>query len=272
MTTSSSQYSTSLPVLVAGDSRQPSLILLHGFMGCKEDFAPLLPALGEHFYCWAIDLPGHGAARDLVWGWQETAAHLADLRWRISPHHSSYLCGYSMGGRIALYSLVQYPHHWQGAVLESACGGLADPEQRHTRLQQDLAIARKLRRPDVDWPAFISAWYQQPMFAGLADHPSFPQIYQRRLTGDPPALGAALERFSLGHQPDLVAALPPCPLLLLAGALDPKYVALQRALADRAAGATLGILDNCSHNLHAQAPELWLQWVIPWLSKLPIGC
>ena len=50
-----------------GDSTLPPLLLLHGWMGCGDDYTNIMEALKLRFYCLAIDLPGHGKT-DVVGG------------------------------------------------------------------------------------------------------------------------------------------------------------------------------------------------------------
>ena len=39
---------------------KPVVVFLHGFMGDKEDWAPIIQALAVSHHCIALDLPGHG--------------------------------------------------------------------------------------------------------------------------------------------------------------------------------------------------------------------
>ncbi|PJJ97969.1 hypothetical protein CO615_08005 [Lysobacteraceae bacterium NML75-0749] len=49
-----------LHVQISGASDKPALILLHGGLGSKDDFAPLLPHLQQAFQVIALDSRGHG--------------------------------------------------------------------------------------------------------------------------------------------------------------------------------------------------------------------
>jgi 2-succinyl-6-hydroxy-2,4-cyclohexadiene-1-carboxylate synthase len=256
-----------LPSRIAGSPHNPCLFMLHGFMGCKEDFEFLLPRLSRHFYCVAIDLPYHGEAVAIHWGWSEMAEYLVATQARFSPNRPSYLYGYSLGGRIALYTALNFPQSWAGVVLESASAGLVDPIEQEERQQRDGSIARKLRQKNLDFEEFLRSWYQQQIFQGLNDSVGFEEMLKRRQLGNPQALADALETFSLGRQPFLgnLLAQSSLPLLLLAGELDPKFVQIQKQMAVLCPTAQVEILAECSHNLQFQQPDLLSAIVYEWL-------
>jgi 2-succinyl-6-hydroxy-2,4-cyclohexadiene-1-carboxylate synthase len=256
-----------MTIKIAGSPTHPCLFLLHGFLGCKEDFAPLLPKLTEDFYCVAIDLPGHGAATGIRRNWQEMAEYLVSLQAQFSPDRPSYLYGYSWGGRIALYTALHFPSCWYKVVLASASAGLADASARAERRRGDQAIARKLRQENLDFGEFLQAWYGQKIFRGLETSGGFREMLQRRQLGDPRSLADALEDFSLGSQPYLgdLLAQSSVPLLLLAGELDPKFVRIQQQLIELQPQAQLRILAGCSHNLQEQWFDRALEEIVAWL-------
>lgn len=260
-------------IATAGSPANPSLFLLHGFLGCKEDFEPLLPRLTEDFYCVAIDLPGHGTARSIRRNWSEMAEELVALQARFSPDRPSHLYGYSLGGRIALYTALHFPQSWHKVVLASASAGLADGLARAERRRRDGAIARKLRQENLDFGEFLQSWYRQDIFRGLETAVGFEAMLARRQLGDPGSLADALEDFSLGRQPYLGDLLTQSsmPLLLLAGALDPKFVGIQKQLVALYPQAELEILAGCSHNVHGQWPDRTLAAIGEWLLRTAFG-
>jgi 2-succinyl-6-hydroxy-2,4-cyclohexadiene-1-carboxylate synthase len=256
-----------LPLRIEGLPQNPCLLMLHGFMGCKEDFESLLPRLSQHFYCVAIDLPGHGEATAIHWGWPEMAQYLVIAQAHFSPDRPSYLYGYSLGSRIALYTALHFPQSWQQVVLASANVGLANEIDRVDRQRQDGAISRKLRQENLDFGEFLQSWYRQKIFRGLESAIGFQEMLQRRQRCNPRALADALETFSLGSQPYLGDLLTSSyfPLLLLAGELDPKFVQIQKQMAALCPMAQVKILAGCSHNLQAQGPERFLDVICDWL-------
>src|SRR5215203_1872242 len=47
---------------VSGDGLYPTILFLHGFMGSSADWRGAIAALGDRYFCIAVDLPGHGAS------------------------------------------------------------------------------------------------------------------------------------------------------------------------------------------------------------------
>ena len=73
---------------VYGDITHPTLIFLHGFLGMKEDWIPLMKQLKDSFFC-AFDLDPQFELMDTV---QAMLEHF--------PLNNPTLIGYSMGGRV----------------------------------------------------------------------------------------------------------------------------------------------------------------------------
>jgi 2-succinyl-6-hydroxy-2,4-cyclohexadiene-1-carboxylate synthase len=245
-----------------GDKTLPSLLLLHGFMGSSNDFHSAIPILAQHFRCIGIDLPGHGQTPINDDDFVSTTAQILEL-----VPDNCYLYGYSLGGRLALYLALHYPDRWQKVIVASASFGLPTAQMRQARQRQDAAIARKLRQPDLDFTAFIQNWYQQPVFAGINEHPNFSQLIASRLTNQPSALARSLETMGLGQQPYLGELLKAnkIPLLLLVGEQDAKFVEINKQMASLCPKTKLITVPNCSHNIHFQQPDLWLQEVLEFL-------
>jgi 2-succinyl-6-hydroxy-2,4-cyclohexadiene-1-carboxylate synthase len=267
-----------------GQPALPPILFLHGFLGSSADFWPLLTPLAEHFHCICVDLPGHGQTREnpplqkgeleyepqtlLGYEIQDIARSLIELLESLEIDRPCGLVGYSFGGRIALYLALQYPQYWHQVVLESASAGLAHPVARQARKTQDLAIARKLCQPDLDLAAFINKWYQQPVFCGINSHPHFPTLIAQRLQNSPLELARSITAAGLGSQPYLgeVLATNQLPLLLMVGENDRKFIAINQTMAASCPQAELLIVPNCSHNIHWQQPQLWVQAVQRWFS------
>jgi 2-succinyl-6-hydroxy-2,4-cyclohexadiene-1-carboxylate synthase len=240
----------------------PSLLLLHGFMGSGADFRPAISTLAQYFHCICVDLPGHGQTLIDDHDFVSTAEQIL----AIAPDNC-HLCGYSLGGRLALYLALHYPDRWRKVILESASFGLPTAQMRQERQRQDSAIARKLRQPDLDLAAFVYNWYQQPVFTGIEDHPNFSELIVSRSNNNPLALARSLETIGLGQQPYLgkLLATNKIPLLLLVGEQDPKFVEIGHQINQSCPQSEIVIVPNCSHNIHFQQLELWLKAVLEFL-------
>lgn len=81
---------------------KPTLLLLHGALGCKKNFTPLLPLLEEHYTVHSLDFSGHGEKVSSVnYGIPHFAKELEEY---ILKHQiqDCKIFGYSMGGYVAL--------------------------------------------------------------------------------------------------------------------------------------------------------------------------
>ena len=256
-----------------GNSQNPPLLLLHGFLGSHADFASLLPSLSAHFYCITCDLPGHGDTNTELgnYTFPRTAQALIDLlnHVKISRTH---ILGYSMGGRIALYLACEFPDRIERVIIESASPGLKTEKEREERQQQDDLTALRLLRTPL--PDFLGQWYNNPLFSNLKQHPDiFAAMLQRRLHNRPEEVARALCGLSLGRQPSLWkrTLLLEAPLLIIVGELDVKFVAIGREIFEvrqqKDEQTTLSIFERCGHNLHLVAPNAYTNSVIRFLKK-----
>jgi pimeloyl-[acyl-carrier protein] methyl ester esterase len=105
---------TKLHVERHGDG--PDLVLLHGWGLHSGAWTEALPALARRFRVHAIDLPGHGhSARVPVPGFDDCADEVA----RLVPAGAA-LCGWSLGGLIALRIAMLHPARARALVLVAA--------------------------------------------------------------------------------------------------------------------------------------------------------
>ena len=265
-----------LHYITAGDSKNPALLMLHGFLGSHQDFKEVvrfsaeeaLPTLAPHFYCILPDLPGHGQTLTQPNGYSfETAtqtllALLSDLK-----IDRTYLLGYSMGGRLALYMVCCFPERFIQIVLESASPGLRTAKEREKRKERDWAIARQLET--VLLSEFLSQWYKNPLFDSLREHLElYCAMLARRERNRPLELAKALRGFSTGLQPSLWDALTTLerPVLFLVGEQDRKFVAIAQAMMATCQQShprsAVRICSGCGHNVHLESPDSFIQAVI----------
>jgi 2-succinyl-6-hydroxy-2,4-cyclohexadiene-1-carboxylate synthase len=244
------------------DRALPPLLLLHGWMGSGEDYRAIIDLLNQQFYCIAIDLPGHGQTEviDRLGGYDfvNTARGIVQLLDRLKIDRCS-IAGYSFGGRLALYLALEFPERFDRVTIESASPGLATEFDRQARVIQDWQIIDRLETdPFAD---FVRDWYRQPIFSGIDRHPNFEQLIQRRITTNRVHdLIKSLEQAGLGIQPYLGDRLQLYnrPISLIVGGLDRKFVDLNRQIDRECPQIKLKIVPNCSHNVHFQNPQAWI--------------
>ncbi len=247
-----------------GDRALPPLVLLHGWMGSSADYMEVIALLRSHFYCIAIDLPGHGCTQvigdDAGYDFIATANGIIQLLDDLNIAQCA-IAGYSFGGRLALYLALEVPERIDRICLESTSPGLATRSERATRIASDELLIERLITSDL--PTFVDNWYRQPLFIGIDEHPNFPALVRRRLVNRPIDLAKSLKYAGLGRQPDLRDRLKTYdrPILLIVGARDRKFVAIAAKLDRECPCIAVKIVPNCSHNIHFQLPRVWTQLI-----------
>ncbi len=111
------------------------------------------------------------------------------------------LLGYSMGGRIALYTA--FSHFFRALILESASPGLADAAEREQRRRSDAALAESIERDGV--AAFVEHWEQLPLFASQSNLAleTRQSLHRQRLANRAHGLANSLRGVGTGEQPAL---------------------------------------------------------------------
>ena len=236
------------------------LLFVHGFLGEAADWSALRaqPALRGAGAC--FELPGHGAAPPVAapsGDWFPEAAGRLDAACAALPA-PPVVVGYSMGGRLALYTTVRFAGAASGLVVLGADPGLRDPAARAARRDRDEALAQELAATrGRAFAAWLRRWYGLPLFGNLSRSPQFGSLLQRRLRQNPAALAAALRGLSVSRQPPLWDALPRLniPALFIAGAADAKYRLIAERIADLGGPWQAAVCPGAAHAVHLEQPE-----------------
>ena len=204
-----------------------TVVLLHGFGGTRRTWdgvAALLDA--ERYRPLALDLPGHGeAAAERPLTFERCVSSVL-----AAAPERFVLCGYSMGGRVALHVALAAPGRVARLLLVACHAGIEDDAQRAARRRSDAQLAAQLESAPVE--QFIARWRAQPLFA--EDPPQVTRLAadeQRR--NRPEALAAALRGLGAGEMPPLWGRLGELsqPVAALAGGRDRRYQAIARRMA-----------------------------------------
>jgi 2-succinyl-6-hydroxy-2,4-cyclohexadiene-1-carboxylate synthase len=228
-----------------------SVVLLHGFGGTHHAWNGTIAALDrERYRPLALDLPGHGEAADAECP-ITFAACVAHVLAR-SPERFT-LCGYSLGGRVALHVALAAPERVSRLVLVSCTAGIADDAERARRRGADHALADQLER--VPFEEFIERWRTQPLFA--ADPPEvreFARADQRR--NRPDALAAVLRGIGTGEMQPLWERLGELvmPVTVLVGERDAKFQELGERMVELLPDAELVVAAG-GHALPLENPQ-----------------
>jgi 2-succinyl-6-hydroxy-2,4-cyclohexadiene-1-carboxylate synthase len=227
-----------------------TVVLLHGFAGTGRLWDPVVARLdGERYRPLAPDLRGHGAvsARRPV----GFAACVEDVLGLVA--HPFTLCGYSMGGRIALHVALAAPGRIERLLLVATTAGIDDPAEREARRAADEALAAETERGPIE--AFADRWTAQPLFAGTP--PQAAAGWRADILGnDPGALAAVLRGIGTGAMEPLWDRLGELtmPATVLAGERDAKFRALGERLAAGLPRGELVIVRGAGHGIPREDP------------------
>lgn len=236
----------------------PRLVLVHGFTQTRRCWGPVGDDLVTDHEVVRVDAPGHGRSAEILAGLRTGGRLIAD-----QGGEATYL-GYSMGGRYLLHLALANPELVRGLVLLGATAGIDDPTERAERAERDRRTAARLR--ELGLLDFLQEWVAQPMFAGI---PPERQQLMERMENTVDGLESSLLQSGTGAQDpswDRLHRLD-MPVLVLAGALDEKFVALGRRIAESVGdNATFATVPDAGHAAHLERPGAFLDVVRPWLA------
>lgn len=248
--------SATLHAETAGRPGAPRLALLHGFTQNARCWGPLAADLGADHELVLADAPGHGGSSEVRLGLPDAAAVAVEA---VGP--ATWL-GYSMGGRLALHVALGHPNAVEALVLVGATPGIADPDERATRRERDLALADRIEQIGV--PAFLDEWLSLPLFADL---PAEQAQRAERERNTAAGLASSLRLAGTGAQEPLWERLGEirCPVLLVTGERDERFTQLARTMLARLGGpAEHAILPDTGHSAHLESPEVLAATLRAW--------
>lgn len=228
-----------------------SLVLLHGFSGTRRAWDRVVAQLSSQRYLpLALDLPGHGDAAEQ--GAPITFDSCVASVLAQSPEIFA-LCGYSLGGRVALHVALAAPARVARLILVSTSAGIKDAAERAERSASDRRLADELEQ--IPFEQFVERWRTQPLFA---DDP--PEVGERaredQRRNRPHALAAALRGIGTGEMAPLWDRLGELtmPVTVVAGERDVKFRELGQHMADLIPSAELLVVSG-GHGLPLENPS-----------------
>lgn len=243
------------------------MLLLHGFTGAGKSWDRVRTLIDDRYTTITVDLIGHGATESPTdaarYQMTYAAADLVSLMQQLGYERFS-LWGYSMGGRLALYTAIHYPQAIQSLILESSSPGLESSEARAERIHSDEALAARIEQNGI--AAFIEYWEKIPLFASQQRLPAATReaLHQQRLRNNTIGLANSLRGMGTGIQPSLWGELNKLtlPVLLMAGELDTKFVEIAKQMHTQITGSTLKIIPSCGHAISFESPESVVEAVL----------
>ncbi len=223
--------------------RRPIVLALHGFTLGGAMFDSLNGLVDAEFV--TPDLPGHGGRDTSSCSWPHAVREVCTL---IDRHRPDVVLGYSMGGRLCVAAALESDLPFT-AVIVSAGVGIADPADRALRRHADEALARRLETIGVE--QFAAGWESNDQLGG------HPELSALRRANTAAGMAGSLRGLGQGVQPYLGDRLGEITrrTVWVAGADDPKYVAVAREAEAATPLADLVVVAGARHNVVASAPE-----------------
>lgn len=262
-----------LNVEVAGAG--PALVLLHGFTGSARAWGEFGDLLAMHFTTVAVDVAGHGlsdAPAELEhYRMERVIEDIVTAVERLGFARPHWL-GYSMGGRTALQVAHAYPANVRSLATIGASPGIDCAEDRVARVSSDEVLARTIERDGVE--PFIDYWEAIPLFASQRALPEAARarIREGRLRNSVTGLANSLRGMGAGAQSALHEHLVTMtvPSLIMAGALDTKYVETGTMLASTMPNARFEAIAGAGHAAQTERPAETAALVIAFLQSLEL--
>lgn len=244
---------------VIGTGRK--LVLLHSLLADRGSFAPVIEQLSTAFEVMLPALPGFGRSDVVGGGLPAVADRIAAAIREFADGAPVRLLGNGYGGFVALQAVIRHPELVSRLVLADAGAAFSEPGREAFRGMARATAAKGLEA--------IADTAMRRLFA--ADfHAANPDlIAQRRaifLRSDPAVIIEACETLAaLDLRPALAGVR--LPVLAVVGAQDEATPpAMSREAVAGLPDATLTVLDGLAHVPQLQAPDRFLQAVMPFLT------
>ena len=228
------------------------VVFVPGFMQRASAWAPVADLLGERYPSDLLDHRRH----DFEGRLDEIAAAGA----------GAVVCGYSLGGRLAIHAVVREPSRYAGLVTVGAGAGIDDPAARSARREADERLAAWMESAPIE--EVVSVWERQPVFADQADALVEAQR-AGRLSHDPRELASLLRSAGQGALEPAWRGLASIelPVLAVSGARDQRYAAMARRIAGLLPEGQAEIVEDAGHAPQLQRPDAVAVLLVEFLDR-----
>ena len=239
----------------------PRLVLVHGFTQTGRSWAYVERLLRPHHEVVTVDLPGHGGSGSIEAADLDEAGELL-----ANAGGAGTYVGYSLGGRVALHAAFARPEAVERLVLVGTSPGLDDEQARAERRRADESLADRLDGANpISLDVFLAEWLSGPLFSHLdAASAGLEARRENTTTG----LARSLRTQGTGTQhyaPERLAALT-MPVLVVAGALDERFVAIGRQVVSLiGSNAKFAELSDVGHAAPFEDPAGFAALLEDWL-------
>ncbi len=250
----------------------PTLMLVHGFGGAKEDFSDQLADLATDHRVITLDLRGHGESDgpedEAMYSLDRFAADLVNVLDALVVDRVRLL-GHSMGGMVVRRFALTAPDRLDALVLmDTAPGPLASLDSDIIDLGVQIAKEQGMdelkRVMDAFEPLGTPAYDRM-----LAERPGYREFGDAKWAA---LSGAMYTRMmvEIRDQPDQLAEMATlaCPTLVVVGVEDEPFLAGSRAMAATIPGAELVVIPDAGHSPQFENGAAWLEALRSFLASV----
>lgn len=288
-----------------GNPELPPVVLLHGFMQSSTSWDSIARSLANRFCVYALDFMGHGltekSKKPARYTYEDMAASVdyflrkvvcaqekrgrekgVHTRQALTNHSQTkhtqtkraHVIGYSMGGRIALRLLQTSSDVLAAVVLESCNLGCATETERTEAAQRNQGWVDRIQHDGME--AFVNYWETLPMFATQKELGWDKLLHVSRAANNPTSMVLCLQGSGKQAMPLAEVTLEAVrtqrqnglPMLYIYGDKDAKSAAVAATL--EAEGVLVSAIP-AGHNVHLEAPMLYLKEVVHFLANTEAG-
>ncbi len=251
----------------AGSGGRP-FVLVHGFTGSRDDFADVLPKLGEHGHTVTPDNRGHGGTTNpgvpKGYSLEQMRDDLGNFLDALG-HERVDLLGHSLGGMISLRFVLSHPERVTSLVLMDTM-----PSPMTSMPRQFFEAGAKVAREHGMAALFAGMRARPPAMnpeavkrtmERMGEDRYWARIEAKLLAMDPEAF-AELSGVLMDQDPvvDRLEEIA-CPTLVLVGEQDLPFVAPAKLMAERIPNARLAVIEGAAHSAQFENEAAWLDAV-----------
>lgn len=236
------------------------MLFIHGFTGSSKSWDNIRKEI--NISSLSIDIPGHSKSifnslnEEYYFKDFSNELYIALKKLEIKKLH---ICGYSLGGRLALAFASKFPDIISSLFLESTTLGIDDRSEREERYLSDINISTTITE---NLNEFNKNWESNKLFELQEERNEYDFSAQRdiRNSHNKEQLSKSLKTFSLGTMPFMLNNFQKLnfPIYIVNGKDDIKFIKEGRLMLKLNDNAKQFIVNDASHNVHLENKEMYL--------------
>lgn len=239
-----------------------TLHFIHGFLGFPTDWDIFKDNFSKYnFKSYSISDYMPSSSNIEISQFNSWTIKFNSAVFKEQTNNKNVLIGYSLGGRLALHSLIQ-SKKWDAAIIISANPGLSDENEKQSRITNDNMWANRFLNDK--WDDVIQSWNSQGVFSNMKNNLSRDEkLFNKNEVAN------ILKGFSLGKQENLrdkIKALQ-IPILWIAGDKDTKFAKVAHEMKEISNKIEIKIISDAGHRVPWEKPEEFKETCLNFINK-----